>query len=76
MSDTKEAVKSSGVGKTFSIIAKVLSILFAIISATSVMVLKDNFSMENAGAIIVISSFIAGSALPIDISKIIENIKK
>lgn len=72
----KVEVKSSGIGKTFSIIAKILSILFAIVSATTMMILKDTFSMENAGAIIIIASFIAGSALPIDISKIIENIKK
>jgi len=61
-------------GKTYSIATKFIAGCY-LIAMNYHLVINDQFTLESAIAACVVAGFISGSALPIDISKIINNIK-
>lgn len=67
---------SSGVGKRLSLFSKIVAVLF-VISATIISIIKTGTlpTADQALAIVQIAIFISSVFFPVDLSKIIENIK-
>ena len=66
--------RKAKIGKLLSLLSKATAVGYCL-GLSWYLVENDAYTMDSAIAIVIVAAFIAGSTLPIDISKIINNIK-